>query len=96
MIDYLKQSVEGFDKRFEERELTTLKTEERGDSVWIQWRITYRAGGAELSIEGEETATFDGDRIARLEDRFPAEASALTQKFFEQHTDKLAPESPSK
>jgi len=92
VIEYLKRSVEGFDQRFEDRELTTLKAEERGDSVWIQWRITYRVGGAELSIEGEETATFEGNRIVRLEDRFSPEASALTQEFFAQHGDKLAPE----
>ena len=86
---YLQSSVDGFDRLFDSRELTTISTEERDGAVWVEWRITYRVGDAELSIEGRESATFEGDRIVRLEDHFQEEASSITQAFMEQHGDKL-------
>ena len=86
VLAYLQSSVDGFDHS---RELTTIWTEERDGVVWVEWRITYRAGDAELSLGGRESATFEGDRIARLEDHFPEEASSITQAFMEQHGDRF-------
>lgn len=69
---HLKQSLDGFDRRCESRELEVIEgPEERDGGVWMRWRVTYRAGDAPpLAMAGEETATFEGDRICRLEDRF--------------------------
>jgi hypothetical protein len=78
----MAQSVSTFDKRFESRELEMLEgPEERGDSVWVRWRVTYRAADAPpVAMDGEETATFAGERIQRLEDRFdPASAKAVLE-----------------
>lgn len=89
VLDYLKGSVDGFDRRFDSRELETLSMEERDGVVWTEWRIRYKAGDAELCFDGKEAATFEGDRISRLEDHFPPEASKITQTFMEQHGSKL-------
>ena len=69
---HIKQSLDGFDRRCEARELEVVEgPEERDGGVWMRWRITYRAGDAPpLAMAGEETASFEGDRICRLEDRF--------------------------
>jgi len=76
----LKQNLDGFDRRFDSRELELLEgPAERDGKVWIRWRATYRlAGKPPLVLEGEETASFEGDRIRRLEDRFGGDASAVT------------------
>jgi hypothetical protein len=90
ILAYMKQSLDGFDRRFESRALDTLEGPSLKDgAVWMRWRVTYRVADAPpLVVEGEETATFEGDRIRRLEDQMPADASA-TQRFFEEHGDKL-------
>ncbi len=69
---HLKESLDGLDRRCDARELEVVEgPEERDGGVWMRWRVTYRAGDATpLAMEGEETATFEGDRICRLEDRF--------------------------
>lgn len=72
VIAALAGSLDGFDRRFATRELATLDGPRAdGDRVWFRWRATYsKPGLPDLAIEGEETATFEGERIARLEDRF--------------------------
>jgi len=87
----LKASLDSFDRRFDTRELDLLEGPEiRDDAVWMHWRVTYTLEGApELSIEGEERAYFDGDRIRRLEDQFADEASKTTLAYFEQYAAKL-------
>jgi hypothetical protein len=92
ILAYMKQSLDGFDRRFESRELDPLEGPSLKDgAVWMRWRVTYRVADAPpLVIEGEETAEFEGDRIRRLEDQMPADTSA-TLSFFEEHGDKLEP-----
>jgi hypothetical protein len=81
VLAYLKKSVDSFDRRFESRELEILEGPEvRDGAVWLRWRGRYRVSGAPaLEMEGEETVTFEGDRIRRLEDRFPP--GTLVKKF---------------
>jgi hypothetical protein len=69
---HLKESLDGFDRRCDARELEVLEgPEDRDGDVWMRWRVTYRAGDAPpLAMAGEETARFEGDRICGLEDRF--------------------------
>ncbi len=93
LLAHLKRSVDGFERRFETRELEILEGPElEGNSVWLRWRGSYRSPGlAELVIDGEETAVFEGDRIRRLEDRFPPEASPITEAWFEANGSRLRP-----
>ena len=87
ILKYLKLSLDGFDRRFDSRELSLLEGPElRDGAVWIRWRGTYQVTDApDLVIEGEEKAYFEGDRIRRLEDHFPPEASGVTLSYFEAH-----------
>jgi hypothetical protein len=93
LIDYLKQSVSGFDRRFDERILEmTDGPEERDGQVWMRWRATYRVGDApEIAIEGESTAHYDGDRIRLLEDAFAEGASDEVLAWMGRHAGKLRP-----
>ena len=72
VFEYLKASVDGFDRGFDERKLEMVEGPvERDGTVWLRWRVTYRVGDAPpVSMDGEETAHFEGDRICRLTDRF--------------------------
>jgi hypothetical protein len=92
VLDYLKRSTDGFDRRFATRQLEILEGPElRDDAVWLRWRVTYRSPGlAELTLDGEETVVFEGDRIRRLEDVFPLETSSITEAWFAAHGEELA------
>jgi len=91
VVGYLKQSVDGFDRRFESRELELLEgPTERDGEVWIRWAVTYRAGDAPpLRIEGEETARFRGDRIERLTDHFDEGSTEKTLAWIREHEKQL-------
>ena len=92
VFTYLIGSLDGLDRQFATRELELLQgPEERGDSVWIRWRARYTQPGLpDLVIDGEETATFEGDRIRRLEDRFTAESAKATVDYMTEHGAALA------
>ena len=89
---YMKSSVAGFDRRFEKRELVVLEGPEvRGNEVWMKWCANYQTEGLPpLALEGEETATFEGDRICRLEDRWSPEAGKAVIEYMEAHGGSLA------
>jgi hypothetical protein len=91
VLAHLTASLDGFDRRFATRELQLLEGPvERAGAVWMRWRANYRSPGLpELSIDGEETAHFEGDRISRLEDRLPPEATSIMQVWFEAYGDRL-------
>jgi len=92
VVDHLKRSLEGFDRRFDVREPPELLAgpELRDDAVWIRWRVIYRVAGAPpLAIEGEETAELEGDRIRRLEDRIDESVSAKVLEWADLHGAKL-------
>ena len=94
VFDYLKGSLDSFDRRFDVREAPEIIEGPRitDDSVWIRWRVTYRVEGAPpLVVEGEETAVMEGDRIRRLEDRFTDRMAADLEAWMTQHADKLDP-----
>jgi hypothetical protein len=80
ILAYFRDVLDRFDRRFASRELALLAgPKETGDSVWIRGSATYRAAGVpDFTLELEETATFAGDRIRRLEDRYtPAMQQAI-------------------
>ena len=87
----LKASRDSFDRRFESRELEIVEgPEDRDGAVWMRWRARYRVSDAPpLDMEGEETVTFDGDRIRRLEDRFPPDAPKAMLAWLSEHGSKM-------
>jgi hypothetical protein len=91
IFEGLIRSVDSFDRRFDSRELLMIEgPEERGDAVWLRWRVTYtKAGAPPFSIDGEETAVFEGDRIKRLEDRFAPNAAKDMMAWMQEHGSKL-------
>ncbi len=88
----LKQSLDSFDRRFDSRTIQLLEGPElRDGGVWIQWRVTYAIADApDLSIEGEETVYFEGDRIRLMEDRFTEESVRNALAYLGEHAEKLA------
>ena len=93
LISHLEKSVNAFDRRFPKRSLQLLEGPTLRDGrVWMRWRVTYSGPGLpELVLDGEESAAFDGDRIQRLEDRFPPEAGPIAEMWFRGFGNRLPP-----
>ncbi len=72
IIDYFRFVLDGFDRRFDSREIALIDGPvEKGGAVWIRGSATYRKEGVpELVLVLEETVTFDGGIITRLEDAY--------------------------
>ena len=89
----LKTSLDMNDRRFDSRALEILEGPEiRDGAVWFRFRASYGlAGTPGMAIEGVETARFEGDRIALLEDTFTEESQAAVLQFLGAHGDKLKP-----
>ena len=89
----LKASLDANDRRFDSRVLEVLEGPEiREGAVWFRWRVSYeRAGTPGMAIEGIETARFEGERIALLEDTFTEESQAAVLAFLGAHGDRLKP-----
>ena len=91
VLDYFKQALDGFDRRFATREVTLLDgPREDGAEVWIRGRADYASPLApDLSFELDEIAVFEGDRIRRLEDRYDEATLAALDAYLEAHGSKL-------
>lgn len=92
VLAYFKSVLDGFDRRFESREIALVKgPREEGRSVWIRGRATYVAARVPgLTFELEETTTFDAnDRISRLEDRYDPETIRALADYVETYGEKL-------
>ena len=89
----MKQTLDGFDRRFDSREVAFLEGPEmRGDSVWLRAQVNYAVAGApDLVLEGVSTATFDGERIIRLEDSYPEGTADVVVQYLNAHGSKLHP-----
>lgn len=96
ILAYFKDVLDRFDRRFESREVTLLEgPREQGDSVWIRGTATYRAPGVPaLVLELEETASFDGERIRRLEDRYEPDMKRELEAYLEAHASRLGIPAP--
>ena len=65
---------------------------EREGAVWFKWRLGYSGPGVpELSMDGTETAYFEGDRIQRLVDHIPLEMGAITEHWMSHYQSLLLP-----
>lgn len=91
VLRYFKEILDAFDRRFATREVTLLEgPREEGDAVWIRGRADYSSPLAPaLSFELEEIATFEGDRIRRLEDRYADATIAAVNRYIEAHGARL-------
>jgi hypothetical protein len=83
ILAYFKRVLDGFDRRFASRKVALLEgPREQDGSVWIRGSAVYTAPGApDLSFALEETATFEGGRIRRLEDRYDAETARAVREY---------------
>lgn len=93
VLSQFQHSVNGLDRRFDSRTVEVLEgpVEKDGD-VWIRWAAVYTLSGApDCRMEGEERATFTGDRISRLEDSLSEAEATRIGAYFAQHGAKLKP-----
>ncbi len=61
-----------------------------GDAVWIRGTATYNAAGVPpLVLELEETVTFEGDRISRIEDFYTPEMKQKVARYLADYGAKL-------
>jgi len=91
ILAYFKESLDGFDRRFESRDLALLDGPKKdGQSVWVRGRATYRAAGVpEFVLELEETAHFDEKRICRLVDHYEPEMKQRISSYLSEYGAKL-------
>ncbi len=91
VIAHFKRVLDDFDRRFATREVQLLDgPREDGDTVWLRGIGRYTTPHApDLEFELEELATFDGDRIRRLEDRYPDAVRDAMYAYLEAHGAKL-------
>jgi len=87
VLAYLKDVLDRFDRHFATRELELLDgPSQDGALVWVRGRARYTAEGVpEVAFELEELATFDGDRIRQLEDRYTPAEGERVQAWLKQH-----------
>ncbi|MCP5041356.1 MAG: nuclear transport factor 2 family protein [bacterium] len=91
ILAFFKAFLDGFDRRFESRELALLEGPvEEGQAVRLRGAATYRAAGVpDFVLVLEETITFEGDRITRLEDRYDETMAKELEAYVEEHGDAL-------
>lgn len=91
VLAYFKKSLDAFDRRFATREVVLLEgPREDGDAVWIRGRADYTSPLApDFSFELEEIATFAGNAIRRLEDRYDAATIAAVDAYIAAHGETL-------
>ncbi len=91
MLAHIRQSVDSLDRRFDSRDLSVVTPEVDGNQVSVSWTITFKVSGApDLVMTGKECATFSGDVIEQLEDRFDDGTAEIMQSWMESHGDTLA------
>ncbi len=91
ILEYFKNVLDRFDRRFETREIALLEgPTEDGESVRIRGSATYRAKGVpDFNVDLEETVFFEGDRIRRLEDHYQPAMKQSIVTYLEKHGEKL-------
>ena len=69
----LQASVNGLDRRFDARDLSSSPPSADGDTVSLSWQLKLsKAGVPDLTASGVEHATYTAGAISRLEDVFDA------------------------
>jgi len=87
----MKQTLDGFDRRFDSRTVTFLEGPELcGDSVRLRALVKYAVAGApDLVLEGISTATFNEEGMIRLEDSYPEGVADAVRKYLKAYGEKL-------
>jgi hypothetical protein len=87
ILEHLQESVNGLDRKFDERCIEALGAPRIGeDSFEMSWRGTYRkAGCPDLVFGGTERATFEGERIRLLEDTIEEGAGRRIREYMARH-----------
>lgn len=86
----LKGGVDAFDRKMDSRTPDFQAPTAEGDTVSVNWKVTYtKADCPDLVITGEETAVFEGDRIALLRDVFDPAALESMGEWMATHGSKL-------
>ncbi len=93
VLTSMKQTLDGFDRRFDSREVTFLEgPEKRGEGVWLRAGVKYAVAGApDLVLEGVSTATFNDDGIVRLEESYPEGVADVVMQYLTAHGARLHP-----
>jgi len=91
IMAYFKAVLDGFDRRFESREITILDgPHEQGDEIHFRGRATYSSPGIEdLQFEFAETFRFDQDRICSIEDHYDQAVMETTDKYLAKYGERL-------
>jgi len=91
ILDHFRAVLDGFDRRFESRELALLEGPlEEGATVRIRGTATYRADGfPELVLTLDEIVTFEGEAIVHLEDRYDAAMQDELEAYVREHGEAL-------
>jgi len=82
----LRDSVNGLDRRFDSRALSTTPPTLDGDTVSFSWQMTLSKSGApDLTISGVEHATYSDGAISRMEDVFDEGAGEALGSWMAAH-----------
>ncbi len=91
VLERLKTSVDGFDRRMDSRIPDFDPPSVDGDTLTMRWTVRYtKAGAPDLAISGVETAVFDGDRIRELGGDFDPDALKAMGEWMAAHGALLA------
>jgi hypothetical protein len=87
VLEHMRASLDELDRRFDERRVEPIGAPTKGEGCFeMRWRGTYKkAGCPDLVFEGSERATFEGDRIALLEDELDEGADRRIQDYMARH-----------
>jgi hypothetical protein len=92
VIATLSDSVNGLDRRFDARTLTTTQPTVAGETVSFSWQITFaKASAPDLVLSGVEHATFSAGAISKMVDVFDDGVVDSLAAWMAAHGDLLAP-----
>jgi len=91
ILDYLKNDVTNFDRRFDVRTLVALTPPNaEGSRLSRQWRCTYSlAETPDLVVEGEARYLFQGNLIIEIEQEPTAESLQKVDEWMAKYAGKL-------
>ena len=83
----IKKSLDGFDRKFDDREIALTKGPEvDGDTVRMEWAVTYRkAGKSPYVLRGRTEARLRDGKIASMADSYDASVGPEAAAWMEQN-----------
>jgi hypothetical protein len=93
VVDRLRRGVAGLDRRFDLRVPSLLEgPREREGGVWMRFALSLsRAGLPDLTLTGDHTTYFHGDRIWRIEEYVPVIVCRAVKAYLTAHEGALQP-----